>query len=98
MRARRRFLFALATSVVSLVLLGATVLWANFAPGAGVLLALLVLPLTLGLPTTLATLVVTSLWAGGPHLWLFGASCLMAGVLLQFGALTLLARWRRSRA
>jgi hypothetical protein len=97
-RPARRFLFALATSLVSLALLGATVVWANFAPGPGLLVALLALPLTLGLPTTLATMVITSLWPGSPHLWLFAVLCLVAGVLLQFAVFTLLARWRRARA
>jgi hypothetical protein len=97
-RPARRFLFALVTSLMSLVLLGATVVWANFAPGLGLLVALLALPLTLGLPTTIAALVLTSLWPGSPHLWLFAILCLIAGVLLQFAFFTLLARWRRARA
>ena len=94
----RRFAFALTTTLLSLALLAAAVVGADFAVGPWVLLALLAVPLTLGLPTTLATLLVTGLWPGGPPLWLFAALCTTAGSLLQFAALALLAHRQGRRA
>jgi hypothetical protein len=56
---------------------------------------LLLLPLTLGLPATLAALLLTTAWPGGPPLWLFALLCLGVGTALQYSAFTLLARRRR---
>jgi hypothetical protein len=92
---RRRFSFALLTTLLSLVLLSGAVVAADFAAGAGALLALLAVPCTLGLPTTVAVLSMTALWPGGPPLWLFAVLCLLAGSALQYMAFALVARWRR---
>jgi hypothetical protein len=95
-RRLRLWMFAAATTLSSLASLAAAVLLANFAPGALPLLCLLVIPLTVGLPTTLAALVLTSLWSG-PPVWLFGGACALLGVALQAAVFALLARWRQHR-
>jgi hypothetical protein len=51
-------------------------------------------PLTVGLPTTVAVLGCVSLW-NGPPLWLFAVLCAAAGFLLQAGAMLLARRLRR---
>ena len=95
MRTRRRLLLALLTAVVSLLLLAAAIAAVDFAAGPGVLAALLAVPLTLGIPSTCAALVVTWSWPGGPPLWLYAALCTAAGTALQFAAFTLVLRLRR---
>jgi hypothetical protein len=97
-RTRPRLLLALATAVVSLLLLAGAIAAADFAAGPGVLAALLAVPLTLGIPATCAALGVTWLWPGGPPLWLFAALCVGAGSALQFAAFTMLLRLRRVSA
>ena len=91
----RRLLFALATALLSLLLLAAAVLSTDFAAGPWALFGLLALPLTLGLPTTLSALLLTAAWPGGPPLWLFALLCLGVGAALQYSAFALLARRRR---
>jgi len=92
----RRLLFALATALLSLLLLAAAVLSTDFAAGPWALSGLLALPLTLGLPTTAAALLLTAAWPGGPPLWLFALLCLVVGTALQYSAFALLARRRRA--
>lgn len=91
----RRLLLALTTTLLNQLLLVLAMVSTDFAAGAWAFCGLLALPLTLGLPTTLAVLLVTALWPGGPPLWLFGLLCVSTGTVLQFSAFALLARLRR---
>jgi hypothetical protein len=93
----RRLLLALTTTFLSLLSMVTAIVSCDFAAGGYVFCLLLALPLTLGLPTTLVVLLVTSLWPGGEPLWLFALLCLGGGTALQLEAFALLRRlWRRS--
>lgn len=81
---------ALGLAAASLASLGAAVVLGNFAPGGWLLLPLLV-PCTVGLPTTLATVSIVGLWPDGAVPALLGTS-LITGVIAQLGAWAL---WRR---
>lgn len=91
----RRPLLAAAISLSTLGCLLAAAVLANFAPGPWVLVGLLLLPLTLGLPTTLATVTVLALWNGGT-LWLPALMTVLLGFTLQCLAHATLGRWRRA--
>jgi hypothetical protein len=85
-----------ASTTVTLGLLAAAVAAANFAPGIGALAALLVVPLTIGLPTTVVAAAVTCVWPGSAT-GLYAASCAVLGLASQAGAFALVARLRRRR-
>lgn len=95
-RTLRPLLRAAAITVLTLALLAAALLLANFAPGWFSIALLLIVPLTVGLPTTIAVLACVSVW-NGPPMWLFGLACAAGGLLLQLAAIALLQRLRRRR-
>src|SRR5262245_42218768 len=93
-RRGRTALLAGAITIATLLLIPAAVVLANFGPGAGWILLLLAIPLTIGRPTTIAVLTCVSLW-NGPPLLAFAALCAVTGFLAQFAAMGAAARLRR---
>ena len=85
---------AAAITVATLLLLPTAVVVANLGPGAGWILMLLAIPLTIGMPTTIAALCCVSLWNGPPLLG-FAALCAVTGFLAQLAAMSATARLRR---
>ena len=85
---------AAAITLATLLLLPAAVVFANLGPGAAWILLLLAIPLTIGMPTTIAVLTCVSLW-NGPPLLAFAALCAVTGFLAQFAAMCAAARLRR---
>ncbi|MBK8098781.1 MAG: hypothetical protein IPK26_16835 [Planctomycetes bacterium] len=90
---RNAIAVALGFAAVSLVGLGTAVVLGSFAAGGWLFLPLVV-PCTVGLPTTAAALGIVWVWPGGalPALII---TCLLAGTSAQFAAAALWRRWRK---
>ena len=93
----RTLLWSVVVGLSTVAALAAVVSFGNVGASRWTFAALLAVPLTIGLPSTLAALLCVSLWHG-PPLWGFGAVVLVAAVFGQWSAFVLVRRlWRRGR-
>lgn len=92
---KRTLFWSVVVSLVTVAALAAAVLFANFGASRWIFAALLGVPLTIGLPSTLAVLLCVSVWQG-PPLWGCVATAMVAAVASQSSGFAL-ARllWRR---
>ena len=93
---RRTLLTAGLTTTATLLLLAVAVVGANFAWPALAFWSLLLVPLTVGLPTTFGVVAITAVW-NGPPLWLWAGCAAAAGFALQCSTQGLLRKARRPR-
>lgn len=91
----RLLVWAGALTSVTCASLATTFIAANFAPGVGWTTLTLLVPLTVGLPTTLGLLGWVTVWDGSMS-WLFGLLAIATGFVLQWASIRCVAhRWRR---
>ena len=93
---RRTLLWSLVVTLFSVIAMTGAVLLAEHGASRWWFGLLLVVPLTLGLPTTLGVLLCISCWSG-PPLWLFAALASLTGFVFQGGAALLAQRLVRGR-
>ena len=92
----RATVWSVLISGVTLLALAAAVLLANAGASRLWFALLLLVPITVGLPSTCGILLITALWSG-PPMWAYLASAALTALIFQLPCVSIWYLWRRRR-